>query len=167
MVVAAEPAASVRQVSYIATLMAGREVPDELAAAVAGELSMRQASAVIDRLRSLPRATRPDAVTSPGVYASGGQVYVVKWNRDKSHLYAMRVVEAAGERSMENGERERLELEYAPGAVAMLKAGERMSLEDGKALTARYGICICCGRHLKAAQSVEQGIGPVCRKFYA
>jgi hypothetical protein len=33
--------------------------------------------------------------------------------------------------------------------------------------TTRYGKCIVCGRHLKAAKSVEAGIGPVCIKYFA
>ena len=34
--------------------------------------------------------------------------------------------------------------------------------EQAKALSIRYGRCIVCGRKLKAAKSVEAGIGPVC-----
>ena len=30
----------------------------------------------------------------------------------------------------------------------------------------RYGRCVRCSRHLKAAQSVVQGIGPVCVKYF-
>jgi hypothetical protein len=42
-----------------------------------------------------------------------------------------------------------------------------MNFEKAKALTIRYGRCICCGRRLKAAQSVERGIGPVCRRYFS
>jgi hypothetical protein len=48
-----------------------------------------------------------------------------------------------------------------------LAPADRITLERAKTLSVRYGICIACGRTLKAAKSVEDNIGPVCRKNFA
>jgi hypothetical protein len=95
-----------------------------------------------------------------------GTVYRVKWNKAQTNLYAQKLVEINAERALEGGGRVNIEFEYAAGAVYRLKASYKMSYEKAKELTYRYGRCIVCGRKLKAAQSVEQGIGPVCRKSF-
>jgi hypothetical protein len=41
-----------------------------------------------------------------------------------------------------------------------------MSLEKAKQLNIKYGRCIICGLKLKAAKSVEAGMGPVCIKYF-
>jgi hypothetical protein len=106
-------------------------------------------------------------VTDPGVYETGdGEVYVVKPNREKTRLYAKRLVEINPERATETGERVQIEFEYARGAIYGLSPDMKMDLDRAKALTIRYGRCIVCGRNLKAAESVERGIGPVCIKSF-
>jgi len=42
-----------------------------------------------------------------------------------------------------------------------------MSLDAAKAFILRYGRCVRCSRRLKAAQSVERGIGPVCMAYFS
>ncbi len=144
-------------------------------------LTVSQASAVISGLLSRPRlqaqaandaatepATEPAAepVTEPGVYESADGVFIVKPNREKTRLYAKRLVEIAGQRLTESDAVVNIEFEYAAGAIFRLRASDRMPLERAKALTIRYGRCIVCGRHLKDATSVERGIGPVCVKAF-
>lgn len=41
-----------------------------------------------------------------------------------------------------------------------------MTLDEAKAFILRYGQCVRCGRRLKAAESVERGIGPVCVRYF-
>jgi hypothetical protein len=108
-----------------------------------------------------------DPALTPGVYDVDGHVYVVKPNRAKTGLYANRLVEIAGERLNEENTLVNIEFVYAPGAIFDIKPEQKMSLEDAKWLTIRYGRCIVCGRRLKAGKSVEQGIGPVCIKSFA
>lgn len=149
----------------------------------AHKLSKREASAMIDELKasqhqlsllnpapSAPapeqRSSAPDEAITPGVYQLDGVVYIVKPNRAKTRLYAKKLVESAGPRLSESGEHIEYELEYAPGIIFKLREEHRMPFEEAKRLTARYGRCIVCSRHLKAAESVEQGIGPVCRKSF-
>lgn len=103
----------------------------------------------------------------PGVYEIDGQIYVVKYNRSKTNLYAKKLVELNGDyRTTEAGARVDFEFEYAKGAVYDLKLSDRMPLERAKELITLYGKCINCSRHLKAAKSVENGIGPVCIKSF-
>jgi len=107
-----------------------------------------------------------DKVTEPGVYERGGVVYVVKPNRARTGLYAKRLVEIEADRLNDNDDRVQIEFEYDRGAIFGIKATDKMDLERAKELTIRYGRCIVCGRGLKAAESVERGIGPVCIKSF-
>ena len=112
--------------------------------------------------------TRRTGITQPGVYEMpDGKIYVVKFNRPQTRLYAKRLVEIAGDRLTEAGTTASIEFEYEAGAIFRLAPEMKMPLERAKQLTIRYGRCIVCGRHLKAAESVERGIGPVCVKSFA
>lgn len=172
-------APSDKQTSFLNSLLRDRDVPESLAAeaqAVRDHGDRRDVSAMIDRLKACGFKQREQAerkvevaVTDPGVYRRDGEVYIVKPNREKTKLYAKRLVELgenaqrlAGDGSIIYG----VEFEYAPGAIYKLSPEDRMPFEDAKALTARYAKCIVCGRGLKAAQSVERGIGPVCRIYF-
>jgi Family of unknown function (DUF6011) len=106
-------------------------------------------------------------VTEAGVYETpSGDIFVVKPNREGTRLYAKRLVEINAQRATEAGERVEIEFQYESGAIYGLKPEMKMDLERAKALTIRYGRCIVCGRRLKAAESVERGIGPVCIKSF-
>ncbi len=91
----------------------------------------------------------------------------MKPNQAKTRLYAKRLVEIRGERLTEADTVVRIEFEYEAGAIYRIREEHRMSLEKGKELTIRYGRCLCCNRALKAAASVERGIGPICIKYFA
>ena len=109
----------------------------------------------------------PDLV--PGVYEIDGEVYVVKLNREKTGLYAKRLV-VLGDgvvRATEAGSRVRsIDFQYAPGAIYKIKIADRMPVDRAKELIVLYGCCIACGRRLTAAKSVENGIGPYCIKQF-
>lgn len=101
-----------------------------------------------------------------GVYElPTGEIYVVKPNREHTRLYAKKLVEAPTKRLTETGEHVDFGFVYEPGAIYKLLPEHQMSLEQAKKLMIKYGKCIVCGRHLKVAQSVEQGMGPVCIKY--
>lgn len=169
-----------RQVNYALALAAERVAPElggnaeerleNLGAMLENQtLDKFGLMAVIDALRNQPRdvaaASAGDAL-EPGVYERNGTVYVVKFNRAKTNLYAKRMVEVAGERLTEVDTRVKLDFEYAPGTIRHLRPGDRMPLDRAKELIVRYGRCLNCGRTLKAADSVERGIGPVCVKAF-
>lgn len=156
-----------RQLAFLRTL--GATVPADITCA--------QASAEISRLCALRDAARAATasaapvesapVLDPGVYEDpSGAIYVVKPNRERTRVYAKRLVEIGGERLAETGEHVAIEFEYAPGAIFRLTPAMRMDFDRAKALTIRYGRCIVCGRKLKDATSVERGIGPVCRESF-
>lgn len=136
-------------------------------------IGKRLASELIDWFKEQPfdipeeDVSTPHVVVGPGVYElPSGAIYVVKMNRGKTRSYAKRLVEIHTDRLNENDEHVQIEFEYAPGAIYEIRPEHRMDVDRAKALTLRYGRCIACGRHLKAAQSVERGIGPVCIKSF-
>lgn len=161
--------ASTGQIRFIRSLMQQRELTIEQRETaeeqLANGLAMDRASAWIERLQELPEV-KPASLTA-GVYETGEGVFVVKPNRAKTRMYAKRLIEIGGQRLTEAGTVVEIEFEYAPGAIYRLTEADRMPLEKAKELTIRYGRCIVCGRRLKAAQSVERGIGPVCIKSFA
>lgn len=110
-------------------------------------------------------------IEDAGVYKlADGAIVKVQANREKTRVYAKRLTEHKGiERATEGEAGERVHAEYVfeAGLIAQVeREGVKLTLEEAKALTIRYGFCIRCGRHLKAAQSVEQGMGPVCIRFF-
>lgn len=99
----------------------------------------------------------------PGVYKLDNTTYVVKPNRAKTRLYAMELV-SAPPRLMQSGDVAKLELEYARGVVYQLTEDDRLPAEEVEKISRVYGRCLYCGHGLKAATSVQRGIGPVCFK---
>ena len=126
----------------------------------------------VNRLALLPapeeaEQERPvDEPLEAGLYESDGTVFKVQISKTSNKPYAKRLVLISGQRLMSDGSKARLEYEYAPGAVRSLTAENRMDLETAKRFGIEYGICIVCGAFLKDADSVEQGIGPVCRRKF-
>lgn len=156
----------------------GEERIENVAARIENGATKREVSTWISHLLRMPIDTREvqvpqqrevkevNAELTPGVYEVNGQVYIVKPNRAKTGLYAMRLVEIASERLNANDDLVNIEFVYAPGVIFDLKPKYKMPLERAEALTIRYGRCIVCNRRLKAGKSVKQGIGPVCIKSF-
>jgi hypothetical protein len=133
--------------------------------------------------RDAERAARgagDQATLVPGVYCRDGQIFVVKGNRAyiswrkhnlgqprpaEARLYAKRLAESPP-RVTEAGTEVSFELVYAPGVIYDLAPADRLPLADAEQLATRYGKCIACGATLKAAKSVREAIGPVCRKYF-
>lgn len=179
------------QVARIGREVAARQIPDagrsdneaflieaahDIASASGKVYDIREASRVIDWLFTLPRKRAEGALpgfgspedeleAAQGVYTRNGEVFVVKMNRRHDSIYAKVLVQAP-DRLTEAGTTIPFELEYAPHAVADLRESDRMALADAKELMTRYGRCLYCGRHLKAAKSVEAMVGPVCAKRF-
>lgn len=135
-----------------------------------------EASGILDQLFNMPWKSQGATVTTEaksepdklevGVYETSEGIFVVKPTRDKQRLYAKKLVEINADRLTEDGDTVQIEFEYAKGAIYRLTAADKMPLERAKKLTIRYGKCIVCNRRLKAKQSVEDGIGPVCIKSF-
>lgn len=168
-----------RQQIFIEKLLGERDLGsvdvEAVRAQIAG-LTSAKASAWITKLLGMPFAATSDRHgespanqpgLAPGVYEMDDVVYVVKPNRERTRLYAKRLVEIGGDRLTEDGSVVQIEFEYEAGAIYRLRPEHKMPLERAKALTIRYGRCIVCGRRLRAAESVERGIGPVCIRSFA
>lgn len=119
--------------------------------------------------KPLPKPAPVQEKLVPGVYEVNGKVYVVKFNREKTNLYAKELVEV-GEgvtRATEAGQTVKaIDFVYAPGAIFNIRLEHRMPVERAKELITLYSRCIACGHGLKAAKSVQDGIGPVCIKYF-
>jgi hypothetical protein len=114
-----------------------------------------------------PAATRTITATTVGVYRHHGAIYVVKPSRtNKGRVYACELVESPP-RITEAGTVIPFELQFRPGVIYDLTEAERMPLAEAKEITVRYGRRFVCGTALKAAKSVDRGIGPVCAKYFA
>jgi hypothetical protein len=144
--------------------------------------TVRQAKGILNCLRAeVGRQERSKAqpagqpaparlqVEDAGVYRlPDGTICKVQVTRDKARTYAKRLTEIGGQRATEGGTRVHAEYVYEAGLVQRVAAeGVKLSLAEAKALTIRYGFCIRCGRHLTDAHSVEQGMGPVCIRYFS
>lgn len=105
--------------------------------------------------------------TEPGIYINpDGSIWQVKENREKTNVYAKVWVGINGERLTLGGDREHGDWEYVRGGLRNVVEARKMTLDEAKQFIVVYGRCVRCSRRLKAAQSVEQGIGPVCIKYF-
>lgn len=129
-----------------------------LKVASSGKISDGQAKGVLNVMTaqrgngSSAPAAEPKAELSEGMYRKGGEVYRVKRSRQTGGLYAMRLID--------NGDRG--EFEYEKGAIRLLAAEDRMTLEQAQEHGVQHGWCCVCGAHLTDPKSIARGIGPVC-----
>lgn len=132
-------------------------------------LSKKQASEMItsllDNERELKKklAERPAAApaeqVTDGMYMVGDRIFKVQIAKNGSgRLYAKELLtEAVGDGTYDS------RFQYAPGALKLLSAADRMTLDQAKAFGALYGNCCACGRDLTDETSIALGIGPICR----
>jgi hypothetical protein len=186
--------ASEKQLSYVASLRAKLGLPTLDADYPGQVIQSRTASAMIDELNThvqahgvparevapakpaAPAAAAPavdsDPVTEPGMYrrAADGVIFRVKFNKQKTRIYAERVIttadtdyEGAPIRHADGRQSFTTTFEYSYKHLGTLRASDRMSLKEATEYGAAFANCMVCGRHLRNKKSVELGIGPVCR----
>jgi hypothetical protein len=179
--------ASEKQIRFVRSLVREREIPvagrtpdearliaraeDALEAEQTRFLGKREASDLITWLMAQPRRPREASTTAQpeiGIYVlQDGTIVQAKMNQRKTNVYTKRWVEIRGERLVDATEEHvHGEWEYDPALKARLGSARVMTLQEAKDFILRYGQCVRCGRRLKAAQSVERGIGPVCIKYF-
>ena len=107
-------------------------------------------------------------IEDAGIYVlPDGAVVKVQANREKTRVYAKRWVASHQDRLMADGEHAHGEYVFESGLVAQVqREGRKMTLEEAKAHSIRYGRCVRCGRQLVDGKSVEQGMGPVCVTYF-
>lgn len=54
--------------------------------------------------------------------------------------------------------------DYAPGVIGKLKPEDRLTLAQAILMGKQFHRCMCCGRELTNPESIEYGIGPICRE---
>lgn len=107
----------------------------------------------------------------PEVYHPGGQIeknVIVKYqpNRDKTRGAWHRWVRIGGTRLAADGTHVNGKWLYSPSMAWYVKPEHKMTIDQAQAFILMFGKCVRCGRKLKAAESVERGIGPVCWQYF-
>lgn len=126
-----------------------------------GFLSKKQiAAAVSMRVKVESKASlgpKPDPITEDGMYLHpDGSIYKVQVAvHGSGRLYAKRLVV---DEDADEGK-----FVYAPGAIKKLSPTMKMTLEQAQGFGSLYGLCCVCGRTLTNEQSIDEGIGPVCK----
>lgn len=132
-------------------------------------MDQRAVSRLIDRYKAMPDTPRTVAEpVTEGMYRNPatGDIYKVQRGvHGSGRLYAkLMVVDQAWQRA-EDGTvltPGKAHFAYAPGAIRMLQAGWRMTIEQAKEFGALYGVCLSCSATLTREESIQRGYGPVC-----
>lgn len=132
-------------------------------------IAKSEASRLIDWLIKQPKkqANSSGQTVEPGVYVLGDWIVKLQMNKAGTNAYTSRWVETKSEYLNENDEHVKGKWEYDPQLKGMLRPEHRMTMEQAKAFILKYGQCAKCAHKLKAAKSVEEGIGPVCKKYFS
>lgn len=145
--------ATPRQISYLTSLASERDY--DLSRFDLSTLTVREASETIERLLARPRVTGVTLVAELeiGMYrVANGDIYRVQRSRESGRLYAKKLDWANNS------------FIYEAGALRVLTANDRMTLDEAKAWGVETGICCVCSAFLTDPKSVEAGIGPVCAR---
>ena len=145
--------ATPKQISFLRTLAGERDY--DLSRFDLSTLTVREASETIEHLLARPRVTAVTFVAEleVGMYRlSNGDIYRVQRSRESGRLYAKKLDWANNSFVFESG------------AMRLLTADDRMTLDEAKAWGVETGICCVCSAFLTDPKSVEAGIGPVCAK---
>lgn len=133
------------------------------------DFDTRTASTVIEFLLAAPMKAAPAPAPAPeqdleGMHRFGGVIFKVQRAvHGSGHLYAK---ELAPTKYDDEGNPTDWGFEYAPGAIRNLSEATRLTLADAKEFGALYGTCMVCGRTLTNEESIEAGIGPICRNKF-
>jgi hypothetical protein len=137
-----------KQVGFITSLMAERDFADPVDF---DTLTVKEASALIDRLMALGKSRNAKPLVGAGMYQTAdGTIYKVRLSKTNGNPYALRL------------DPDSRSFEYEQGAIRSLSADNRLTVEQAKAFGAEHGICCVCGADLTDPTSVARGIGPIC-----
>lgn len=110
----------------------------------------------LDVFRPAPRAKAASVVDGPGFYTTAdGAIVKVQPARSSGNLYG-KVLDQSG-----IGTAEKLSWNYAPGVVKRIT--RKLTLEEAQEFGKACGYCGACGALLTNEESIELGIGPICR----
>lgn len=137
--------------AYITLLKKAQDELRKQERKAAAERRNRQRKAAAER-RVLQEAKAAVEGLDEGVYAYEGDVFRVYPARQGGHLLAKRF------------NPETREWDYLGAASRFVSADMKMPLEDAMRFGLDFGICVCCARALTDPDSINAGIGPVCKK---
>lgn len=112
--------------------------------------------------RVVQEAVAVVAPLTPGAYQRDDQTIMVYPARSGEHLLAKSLHASTDE---ETG-RITTWSTYLGSAARFVTAEMRMTEAQAAAWGHKVGVCCCCGRLLSNPESVELGIGPICRGKY-
>lgn len=156
--------ATQRQFDFISRLLKERDssavealVSRARASAVAGTMSSTDASAMIEILLDQPKAEAPAAAeVEAGIYSMGDRVFRVYFGQNAGRMLVKEV------HFLDEG----VEYEYLGSARVLPVDAVRLPVEEVGALGVTSGECLICGRLLTDPESVDFGVGPICRANY-
>lgn len=93
-------------------------------------------------------------ISKVGMYRREGVVYRVNENANTGRLNVWQLNPKTGSFS------------YAKGVIYKLREEDRLTVEEAAEFGHTNGFCMCCGRELSNAESMELGIGPICMRKY-
>jgi hypothetical protein len=143
--------ATPKQISFLTSLASEREY--DLAERKSAGLTVREASELIEFLLAMPKpASRVSFVELElGMYRlANGDIYRIQRSRESGRLYAKKLDWANNT------------FVFEQGAMRLITADDRMTLDEAKAWGVETGICCVCSAFLTDPKSVSAGIGPVC-----
>lgn len=142
------------------TTAVAERVEADRAWAVAGALSVQDASALIDLLKACPRKSETSPVKielTAGVYRDGAGTLYKVYPGKRGALLVKRADTAD----------DRLTFEYVGAANRVAQPDwKRLDVSEVGSLGKVFGVCVVCSRTLTDPVSVESGIGPVCAGRY-
>lgn len=173
--------ASEKQINFLRKLidekaweLAGGEDYAPIVNVQTGEpVSAKSAGEAITWLLTLARKPVETTTTvdlESGIYLHDGQVFKVYTNQARTRMLAKLLVLPEGWVDLSRNEREASDSQpqwiYQGVASRFVKADEKMTLEQAKEFGAIYGVCSNCGRLLTNEDSIEAGLGPICRNKF-
>jgi hypothetical protein len=118
------------------------------------KISSATASLMIDRAKTSPVRT---VMKTRGPVPDGIYFYL------GDYVKVLHAVNGSGRQYTKKFNRTTESWDYTPGLLGCLVSADRLTEEQAKEFGALYGRCVVCGRTLTDEESIEYGIGPVCR----
>lgn len=110
-----------------------------------------------------PETPEPEITDGMWITPSGA-IYKVQKSQKTGYLYG-KILDVE---PLADGQ-PTLSFTYQPSVPNLLRRerARKMTLDEAKSFGALYGMCCQCGRTLTNEESIEAGIGPVCRTKFA
>lgn len=135
-------------------------------------LTAAEASVAIQAAMAAPRkptTTTTITIDADGMYMDPATniIYKVQFNKATGDGRRMYAKQLRVDGDLNYPETIKVRFEYVQGLVYKIKPEWKMTLAQAQAFGNLYGVCCNCGRTLTNEVSIELGIGPICRGWFA